>query len=276
MLRSRNFSLRLHSNAAASDIRRLFNGWVSDSAMIRSPHLTSYSNQESVPLPASASGISTVRGFWKNAFRLFRNKWKIGLSVLTVMRKICPAQISAWLLLAAIALPLATQSAEVLDSSVKQQHGRYMMHTESVVQAPVSKVRTLLMDYENFLRLNPDIKRVEPMEHLDDGGTRMGVSSDFCISAVCLHFEWVQDVRLLPSGDIAVTIVPNRGDFRQGKSRWRLLPGGGGTRLIFDADLTPNHWFPPVFGPWMMKQKLYEEASEIAHGLERMAISNCC
>jgi hypothetical protein len=109
--------------------------------------------------------------------------------------------------------------AEVLDSSVKQQHGRYMMHTESVVQAPVSKVRTLLMDYENFLPLNPDIKRVEPMEHLDDGGTRMGVSSDVCISAVCLHFDWVQDVRLLPSGDIAVTIVPNRGDFRQGNSR---------------------------------------------------------
>ncbi|MBF6648040.1 SRPBCC family protein [Methylobacter sp. BlB1] len=192
------------------------------------------------------------------------------------MRKICPARISAWLLLIAFSLPLATQGAEVLDSSVKQQHGRYMMHSESVVQAPVSKVRALLMDYENFLRLNPDIKRVEPMEHLDGGGTRMGVSSSLCIAVVCLHFDWVQDVRLLPRGDIAVTIVPNRGDFRKGNSRWRLLANGGGTRLIFDADLTPNQWFPPLIGSWMMKQKLYEEASEIAHGLERMAISNCC
>lgn len=200
----------------------------------------------------------------------------MGLPDFSVMRKICPTRISIWLLLAASGFPPAAQSAEVLDSSVKQQNGRYMMHTETVVQAPVSKVRALLMDYENFLRLNPDVKRVEFMKRLDDGGTRMGVSMGFCISAVCLNFDWVQDVRLLPGGDIAATIVPNRGDFRQGNSRWRLLSNGGGTRLIFDADLTPNDWFPPVLGPWMMKQKLYEEASEIAHGLERMAISNCC
>jgi hypothetical protein len=211
-----------------------------------------------------------------DAICVFWSRRKMRFSAFPVVRKICPARILAWLLLAAFGLPLATQSAEVLDSSVKQQHGRYMMHSESVVQAPVSRVRALLMDYENFLRLNPDIKRVEPMEQLDDGGTRMGVSSSFCIATVCLHFDWVQDVRLLPSGDITVTIVPDRGDFRQGNSRWRLFPNGGSTRLIFDADLTPNQWFPPVIGPWMMKQKLYEEASEIAHGLERMAMSNCC
>lgn len=193
------------------------------------------------------------------------------------MREIRPVRGLAWLfLLAAIVLPWAVRSAEVLDSSVQRQQGRYTMHTESVVRVPVSKVRALLMDYENFLRLNPDIKRIVPMGRLDDGAVRMGVSSDFCVSAICLHFDWVQDVRLLPGGDIAVTIVPNRGDFHQGYSRWRLRPGGGGTRLIFDADLTPNHWFPPAFGPWMMKRKLYEDASRIAHGLERMAISNCC
>jgi hypothetical protein len=211
-----------------------------------------------------------------DAICAFWSRRKMRFSAFSVMRKICPARVSAWLLLAAFGLPLASQSAEVLDSSVKQQHGRYMMHTETVVQAPVSKVRALLMDYENFLRLNPDIKRVEFMKRLDDGGTRMGVSLGFCISAVCLDFDLIQDVRLLPSGDIAVTIVPNRGDFRKGNSRWRLLANGGGTRLIFDADLTPNQWFPPLIGSWTMKQKLYEEASEIAHGLERMAISNCC
>jgi len=83
----------------------------------------------------------------------------MGLSAFSLMRKMCPARVLAWLLLVAFGLPLTIQSAEVLDSSVKQQHGRYTIHSESVVQAPVSKVRALLMDYENFLRLNPDIKR---------------------------------------------------------------------------------------------------------------------
>jgi Protein of unknown function (DUF3047) len=70
--------------------------------------------------------------------------------------------------------------------------------------------------------------------------------------------------------------VPNRGDFRQGNGRWHLLPDDGGTRLIFDVDLTPKYWLPPVFGPWLMKRKLAEEAFEFAQGLERLATLNCC
>jgi len=194
-----------------------------------------------------------------------------------MMCKIRLSRSSVWLLLlVVIGFPLVAHCAEVLDSTVTREHGRYVMHTETVVQAPVSKVRALLMNYENFPRLDSDIKRVESMERLDDGGIRMGVSSEFCILAICLHYDWVQDIRYLPDGDIAMTIVPNRGDFQQGIGRWRLLPDNGGTRLIFDIDLTPKYWLPPVFGSWVMKQKLSEKAFEFAEGLERMAISNCC
>jgi hypothetical protein len=103
-------------------------------------------------------------------------------------------------LLVVIGLPFVAFSADVLDSSVTRQHRQYIMHSETLVQTPVSKVRALLMDYENFPRLNSDIERVESMEHLDDGGIRMGVRSAFCILAICLHFDWIQDVRFLPSG----------------------------------------------------------------------------
>lgn len=148
------------------------------------------------------------------------------------------------------------------------------MHSETVVQAPASKVRTFLTDYQKLPRFNPDIKRVEIMEQLDDGRVRMGVISDFCMLAICLHFNWVQDVRLLPDGDIAMTIVPNQGDFRQGSGRWRLIPDVGGTRVILDIDLTPNFWLPPVFGSWLMKQKLDKDAIEAGRELERTGISN--
>ncbi len=190
------------------------------------------------------------------------------------MRNICPTGRSAWLLLVTIGLSLATQSAELQNISVINQQGRYLVHSESFVQAPVSKVRALLTNYENLPRVNPDIKRVELLKHLDDDGIRMSVNSDFCILAVCLHFNWVQDVRLLPDGSIAMTIVPNQGDLRQGNGRWRLLSDDGGTRLIFDVDLTPNFWLPPVFGSWLMKHKLSEEVLDTAHGLERMAVPN--
>lgn len=173
-------------------------------------------------------------------------------------------------------LPLMVNGADMLNSSLTRQNGRYMMHMETVVQAPVSKVHSLLMDYKNFTRLNSVIKQVESVEHLDSGGIRIGISSEFCIMAICQQFTWIQDVQVLPNGDISITFVPNQGDFRQGNGRWHLLAVEGGTQLIFDIDLTPKYWIPPVFGSWLVERKLSNDAFEFAQGLERMAISNGC
>lgn len=194
--------------------------------------------------------------------------------VLSKLCRKCPAQRSRWPFLLAACLPLIAQGAEVLDSSVTREQERYTLHTETVVRVPVSKVRALIMDYKNFPRLNADIERVEPMEQLDDGGIRMGVRSAVCILSICQHFDWVQDIRFLPDGDITMAIVPNQGDFQEGNGRWRFLPTDGGTRLIFDLDLTPKYWVPPLFGPWVMKRKLSDNAIEFAEGLETMANSN--
>ncbi len=227
----------------------------------------------SMPLPSSADSIVMSRSFWMSGFDTIRNRQQKGSSIFSKIWKICPVRRSAWQFVVAIGVPLLGHSAEVLDSSVTRDDGRYIMHTETVVNAPVSKVRALIMDYRNFPRFNADIKRVDPIEHLDDGGIRMSVRSSICIISICEHFDWVQDIRFLSDGDIVMTIVPNQGDFREGTGRWRLLPAGGGTRLMFDIDLTPKYWVPPVFGPWLMKKKLTEDAFEFAQGLEKMAIS---
>lgn len=176
------------------------------------------------------------------------------------------------LLLGCICLSADAHGAQVLTTSVSLLDGRYFLHSEALIRAPVSAVRTLLTDYENLPRLNPNLKRVEILERLPDGGVRMRVVSDFCILALCLSFHWIQNVRTLPGGDIVMTIVPDRGDFREGGGRWRLLADDGGTRLIFDVDLVPNFWIPSVLGPWLMKRKLAEETYETARGLERMAV----
>jgi len=172
-------------------------------------------------------------------------------------------------------LPLTTHSANVLNSSVTRQDGRYMMHMETIVQAPVTKVHSLLMNYKNFTRFNSIFKQVEFVGHIGDG-VRMGVRSEFCVLAICQDFDWIQDVQFLPDGDISITIIPNQGDFRQGNGRWRLFSVDGGTRLLFDLDLTPKYWIPPIFGTWLAQQKFSDDAVKFAQELEKMVISNDC
>lgn len=168
-------------------------------------------------------------------------------------------------------LPETAGGAEVLNTSAVREENRFILHAETFVRVSVPEVRRVFTDYRNLPRLNPDIKRVEVLERRDDGAVRLGVASDFCILAVCLNFAWVQEVRVRPDGDIGITLLPDEGDFREGHGRWRLRPDGEGTRLIFDIDLTPNFWIPPLFGSWLMQRKLAEEALETASGLERIA-----
>lgn len=177
-----------------------------------------------------------------------------------------------WLALSC--LPSMVLGAQVLEVSVNREQERFIMHAETWVQVPVAEVRAMLTDYANLPRINQALKRVDILERRKDGGVRMGVVSEFCLLAICLDFNWVQDVQALPNGNIAIAMVPDQGDFRQGSGCWRLLSDNGGTRLIFDIDLTPNIWIPPAFGPWLMKSKLSDEAFETGQGLERYATSN--
>ncbi|QSA96322.1 type II toxin-antitoxin system RatA family toxin [Methylococcus sp. EFPC2] len=190
-----------------------------------------------------------------------------------VARYICRAGRIGLLLLVGCGLGLEADGAEVLNVVVREQQGRYELHSEVLILAPAPEVRALLMDFENLPRINPDLKRVRVLDRKHDGEARLGIVAEFCLLA-CLDLNWVQDVRLQPGGDIAVAIEPNSGDFRQGNGHWRLLPAGTGTRLIYTVELTPNVWLPPVFGPWLMKRKMAVEAVETSRALERMAVPN--
>jgi len=123
------------------------------------------------------------------------------------MREACRARRLGLLLLVWVWLPPAARDAQVLEASVIRQQERFVMHSETLVQAPVSEVRAILTDYANLPRINKALKRVDILEHLKDGGVRMGVVSEFCLLAICLDFNWIQDVRTLPNGDIAELVA---------------------------------------------------------------------
>ena len=178
------------------------------------------------------------------------------------------------LLCLATALACANPSASaggLRDISVKVEGKRYFLHADSWVRLSSQEVKRALADFVNLPRLNGSLKHVKILERLANGGTRMEAQSEFCLLAVCQQFTWVQDVIFMSNGDMAMTIVPNRGDFRAGKGRWRMHEDSGGTRLTFDIELTPNFWLPSVFGPWLMKRQLSADTIATIEGLEKLA-----
>lgn len=167
----------------------------------------------------------------------------------------------------------ACWAEEPIQASVERQGERFVLHSESLIRAPVSQVRAILSRFEELPRINDGIKSVQLLARRDNGEIRMRVSTEVCILLICLDWSWVQEVKTLANGDIEAVIVPAESDFREGWTRYRFRPEHGNTRLIFDASLVPNFWVPPALGPWIIERKLAREALETAQAVERLGRS---
>jgi hypothetical protein len=162
------------------------------------------------------------------------------------------------------------QAGEVVATKIDHDDGRFRVHSDMLLNIPVSEVRLLLGDFRNLPSINNDIKNVEFFPDSLQGHQRMRIQSEVCALMVCLDYNWVQEVRVSTQNEIFTRFDPTLSDFRMGWVRYRFRREGSSTRLIMDAELEPDFWFPPVIGPMLIKSKLRDEALETALGIEKL------
>ena len=170
-----------------------------------------------------------------------------------------------------IGYPPPVQGGKVIEASVEYADGRFTLHTDILIRVPAPQVRAILTQFENLPNVNRGIKAVEILSRTTEDQIRMKIQSEVCILFICLDYNWVQEVHMLPTGDIITYIDPTASDFREGWVRYRILAQNQQTRLLMDAKLVPDFWFPPLIGPLIIKRKLRDEALETALGVERLA-----
>jgi hypothetical protein len=162
------------------------------------------------------------------------------------------------------------EAQEVTQLKVDHADGRFIIHANVLIAAPLSQVQAVLTNFKNLSALNPNIKTVEILESSDADKTRMQIQSRTCILFFCLDYQWVQETYVLASNDIITQFDPGLSDFRKGWVRYRLLAEGNHTRLVTDADLMPSFWIPPVLGPALIKHSLRQESLAIALRIEQL------
>ena len=48
-------------------------------------------------------------------------------------------------------------------------------------------------------------------------------------------------------------VVPGAGDIKAGRADWRFsAEGENTTRMVFDAEIEPDFWVPPLIGPYLI------------------------
>ena len=94
--------------------------------------------------------------------------------------------------------------------------------------------------------------------------------STSCVLIFCKALVKVERIDIQAPNIILASALPEVSDFKLFNTRWTLKPVEGGTKVLYEAELIPDFWVPPIIGPWALKRKFKHSADEIGMRIEFM------
>ncbi len=167
---------------------------------------------------------------------------------------------------------LAPAGAGHLSSlEISENSGSYWVRMVMLVHAPAQYVHSVLTDYTHIYRLNPSISESELLPSPNRGTIRVRTRMEGCIFFFCRDFDRVEEVREVNAGHLRAVIIPEQSDFTSGSADWRIQPVGDDSQIIYEAEVTPAFFIPPIIGSYFVKRTFAETAMTTFAKLECIA-----
>lgn len=165
-------------------------------------------------------------------------------------------------------------AGEVVSVSVERFDQRYVVEIDARFTTSAERLRELLTDFPHLNRINDSIQRSEILETNSPRHHCVRTEAKVCVAMLCKTIVQVQDVSVLPDGNLLATIRATRSDFSYGVARWDFWKEDTTTRMRFRSEIEPAFWVPPFIGPWLIRRALHDEALKSVANLERLAESS--
>ncbi len=163
------------------------------------------------------------------------------------------------------------QAAEIQRLHVERQGDLYRLSMSATLDAPPDAVWRTLKRYDCLHRLTEAVQRSETLQWFDAETSLVQTHSRVCVWIFCKHLQHVQYMQVINPGELKAVSLDAFSDFHQGLASWRLLPEGEGTRMLFQSQMEPDFWVPPLIGPLMIEQGMRSTALETLSGLEQLS-----
>lgn len=176
--------------------------------------------------------------------------------------------------IAACVLPLVFPlfAAEVSEVDVRQKDDLYRLCVIARIDALPSEVWTSLTDFHHLERLHHSVHESTRIRRMPDGADRVRIQMHPCVLFFCVRFSQVVEFHAVPERQLVADFDQRDSLFHFGQLRWRLAQTpDAGTDLVFDAELAPAFWIPPLLGPWVLKRALRKTATDIVMNLDRLS-----
>jgi hypothetical protein len=168
---------------------------------------------------------------------------------------------------------LALQAAELLDVEVELRNKRYRLYSEVKFDVGRQALYELLIDFEQFEKFTSAIVESANVEPDQKGRPGFYTRMEGCVLLFCKSFIRNGYLLLTPITEIVAIANPEKSDFKFSRERWQLIPDGQQTLMIYDFEMEPAFWVPPVIGPYFMQRTLRRGAGRAVNRIEALALA---
>ena len=174
------------------------------------------------------------------------------------------------LLLLVLARP--ADPADLRTVEVEREDDRYSLMSEAYFDASPEALYRVLIDYDLFEQFSSAYVETRNVERDAAGRPRFFTRMQGCVLLFCRSFIRHGYLLLRPPSEIVAIAEPEDSDFAYSRERWRLEREGNGTLLIYDFEMEPGFWVPPVIGPYVIKRSLRSGGSDAIDRIEALAL----
>lgn len=162
-------------------------------------------------------------------------------------------------------------AATIRDVTMNHDGTRYRLTSSTYMDAPREAVFRVLTDYERFDRISSVYAESRFLPPDNDGTTLVYTRVEGCVLFFCKSVVRVERMETEEPAFIRTTADPARSDFRYARSEWHLEPESRGTNVVYEMELEPAFWVPPVIGPWIIKRRLLRDGVDAVARIEGLA-----
>ncbi|MFQ5548586.1 MAG: SRPBCC family protein [Woeseia sp.] len=166
---------------------------------------------------------------------------------------------------------MTSVGAELRSISVSLEAGRYHLNSVTLIHASQDDLYAVLTDYDLFKKFTSAIVASNDVEPDTEGRPRFHTRMEGCVLFWCSTFVRNGYLLLAPKHDIVAIADPEQSDFEYSRERWRLSSEANGTLMIYDFEMEPRFWVPPVIGPYLIKRALKGGGIRAVNRIELLA-----
>ena len=176
-------------------------------------------------------------------------------------------------LVAGYTLPGMATAAELESVSVDRVGGRYYLRSETRFSASQEQLYSVLTNYDLFTKFTSAFSESRNVAPDENGRPRFYNRMEGCVLFFCVTFDRHGYLELEPKSRIKAFVDPEQSDFRHSVETWEIHEEDEETtRLIYQFEMEPDFWVPPVIGPFYIRRALKAGAVDAVNRIEAVAL----